>query len=116
MVRRSVKATGLTWRYGYTVYDELASASRHASADPASPALEKVTSVFDAFGRRVAERRFDAANALTGGMNFHYDGEDVAHEAAVDATGAVTSGKWTTHSDGVDDLLAVTLQAGTGPS
>jgi hypothetical protein len=24
MVRKTVKASGVTWRYGYTVYDELA--------------------------------------------------------------------------------------------
>jgi RHS repeat-associated protein len=114
MVRKTVKASGLTWRYSYTVYDELASASRHSSSDPASPALEKVAYVFDALGRRVAERRFDAANALTGGMNFHYDGEEVAHEIEVNAAGVATNGRWTTHSDGTDDLLAVTLQAGTG--
>jgi YD repeat-containing protein len=40
MVRKTVKASGATWRYSYTVYDELASASRHSSSDPASPALE----------------------------------------------------------------------------
>jgi RHS repeat-associated protein len=116
MVRKTVKASGLTWRYAYTVYDELASASRHSSSDPASPALEKVSYIFDALGRRVAERRFDAANAPTGGLNFHYDGEEVAHEADINASGAVTGQRWTTHSDGTDDLLAVTLQAGTGPS
>jgi RHS repeat-associated protein len=114
MVRKTNKLTGITWRYAYTVYDELASASRHSSADAASPALEKVTYVFDALGRRVAERRFDAANAPAGGMNFHYDGEEVAHEADVNTSGAVTNQRWTTHSDGTDDLLAVTLPAGTG--
>jgi RHS repeat-associated protein len=116
MVRKTVKVSGLTWRYGYTVYDELASASRHSSSDPASPALEKVAYVFDALGRRISERRFDAANALTGGMNVHYDGEEAAHETEVNAAGVATAGRWTTHSDGTDDLLAVTLQAGTGPS
>jgi RHS repeat-associated protein len=116
MVRKTVKASGVTWRYGYTVYDELASASRHASADPVSPALEKAAYVFDAFGRRIAERRFDAANALTGGTNYHYDGEEVSHETDLNASGAVTVQRWTTHSDGVDDLLAVTLQAGAGQS
>jgi RHS repeat-associated protein len=116
MVRKTVKASGVTWRYGYTVYDELAAASRHTSADPASPALEKVTYVFDAFGRRIAERRFDAANALTGGTNYHYDGEEVSHETDLNASNVVTGQRWTTHSDGVDDLLAVTLQAGAGPS
>jgi hypothetical protein len=40
MVRKTVKASGLTWRYSFTVSDELASASRHSSADAASPALE----------------------------------------------------------------------------
>ena len=113
MVRKTVKASGVTWRYSYTGYDELSSASRHSSADPASPALEKVTYVFDALGRRIAERRFDAANALTGGMNFHYDGEEAAHEADLSAAGAVTGQRWTTHSDGVDGLLAVTLPVGS---
>jgi YD repeat-containing protein len=116
MVRKTNKLTGITWRYSYTVYDELASASRHSSSDPASPALEKVTYVFDALGRRVAERKFDAANAPTGGMNFHYDGEEVAHEADLNASGAVTSQRWTTHSDGTDDLLAVTLNNGAVPA
>jgi RHS repeat-associated protein len=116
MVRKTNKLTGVTWRYGYSVYDELTRASRHASADAISPALGSITYVFDALGRRVAERRFDAANAQTGGLNFHYDGEEVAHEAEVNAANVVTTGRWTTHSDGVDDLLAVTLHAGTGPS
>ena len=60
----------------------------------------------------MAERRFDAANAPTGGLNFHYDGEEAAHEAELNAAGAVTGQRWTTHSDGVDDLLAVTLPVG----
>ena len=34
----------------------------------------------------------------------------------MDAAGAVTTQRWTTHSDGVDDLLAVTLNTGTTPA
>ena len=85
LVRKTVKSSGATWRYSYTVWDELASASRHASPDAASPALDKVSYIFDAFGRRIAERRFDAANAQTGGLNYHYDGEEAAHEAELNA-------------------------------
>ena len=42
LVRKTVKASGATWRYSYTVWDELASASRHSSPDAASPALERL--------------------------------------------------------------------------
>ena len=38
LVRKTAKASGATWRYSYTVWDELASASRHSSADPAGQA------------------------------------------------------------------------------
>jgi RHS repeat-associated protein len=40
----------------------------------------------------------------------------VSHESDLNASNVVTGQRWTTHSDGVDDLLAVTLQAGAGPS
>ncbi len=116
MVRKPVKASGATWRYQYTVWDELTQATRHASGDPSSPVLDKVTYAFDAVGRRVAERRYAGGNTPSDGVNFHYDGEHIAHETEVNATGAATTSKWTTHSDGTDDLIAVTLPAGTGPS
>jgi hypothetical protein len=73
---------------------------------PASPALEKVAYVFGALGRRIAERRFDSANALTGGMNFHYDGEEAAHEVEVNAAEVATAARWTTHSDGTDNAVS----------
>ena len=73
-----------------------------------------MTYVFDALGRRVAERVHDASGSLASGANFSHDGEHPAHEAVLDGSGAQTAARWTTHTDATDDLISLTPAAGAG--
>jgi RHS repeat-associated protein len=116
MVRKTVKATGETWRYSYTIFDELARASRHASADAASPELEWKAYGYDGFGRLDIET---GSAGPTATKVLYHDGEHIIAEAS-DAnpdpnTNVGNDGnnitRWYTHSDATDDLLAITPQA-----
>jgi hypothetical protein len=116
MVRKTVKASGETWRYSYTMFDELARASRHASADVASPELEWKAYGYDGFGRLDIET---GSAGPTATKVLYYDGEHIIAEAS-DAnpdpnTNVGNDGnnitRWYTHSDATDDLLAITPQA-----
>ena len=111
LVRRTTKATGETWVYEYSVYDELIRATRQSGLDAAT-AQESIAYVFDAMGRRHTERKSDASNTLTGGANFRYDGQHLAHEQVLDATGAIASLNWYSHSDYTDDLVSLTPSVG----
>ena len=115
LVRKTVKASSLTWRYGYSVWDELVSVSRHASPTMGAAADLAVTWRYDALGRRAAEERRDGAGAVTGAKTFLHDGEHVAVEADVDGTGLATAPRRFSHTDGTDDIAAITLAAGAGP-
>ncbi|PZP64886.1 MAG: hypothetical protein DI604_25960, partial [Delftia acidovorans] len=78
LIRKTVKASGLTWRYGYSAYDELVLVSRHASASTGATAELTVSYRYDALGRRLSERRQDASGTETSFRSFLYDGEHVA--------------------------------------
>jgi RHS repeat-associated protein len=115
MVRKTVKASGETWRYSYTVFDELARASRRASADPAAPELLWKAYFYDGFGRLSLET--GSAGPVDTTVLYH-DGEHIIAEAKDNGTGLGSDGvnitNWYTHSDATDDLLAITPQAASG--
>jgi len=113
LVRKTEKATGETWVYEYSVYDELTSATRQTTLDPAT-AQESIVYVFDAMGRRHTERKLDATtgDTLIGGANFRYDGQHLAHEQTLDTAGTVSDVRWYSHSDITDDLVSLTPSAG----
>lgn len=114
LIRKTVKASGLTWRYGYSAYDELVLVSRHASASTGAPAALTITYGYDALARRVWERRQDASGTETSFRSFLHDGEHVAAEADVDSAGVASEPRRYSHTDGVDDLAGITLAAGAG--
>jgi RHS repeat-associated protein len=112
LVRKTVKASGLTWRYGYSAWDELVTVTRHASAGDSADLT--VTWRYDALGRRVGEERRDASGVVTASKGFLHDGAEVAAEADLDALGAAIAPRRYTRTDGIDDLAALTLAAGSG--
>jgi hypothetical protein len=79
MIRKTVKASGETWRYSYTIFDELARASRHASADAASPELEWKAYGYDGFGRLDIET---GSAGPTATKVLYYDGQHIIAEAS----------------------------------
>ena len=83
LIRKTVKASGLTWRYGYSAYDELVLVSRHASASTGATAELAVSYGYDALGPGVWERRQDSSGTETSFRSFLHDGEHVAAEADV---------------------------------
>ncbi len=108
LIRRTVKATGETWRYGYTVFDELRTASRDAAADDASPALFTKTFSYDAFGRLVKADR-EGVTTNTTQRVFHHDGDHIV--LAWNRVGSLQGSDHTyyTHSVVTDELVAITL-------
>jgi hypothetical protein len=130
MVRKTVKGSGETWRYSYTIFDELARASRHASADAASPELEWKAYGYDAFGRLDIET---GSAGPTATKVLYHDGEHIIAEAGDANPDPITNvgndgnniTRWYTHvfapplsgkrlagtPDATDDLLAITPQA-----
>ncbi|MEE9984611.1 hypothetical protein [Agrobacterium pusense] len=114
LIRKTVRASGLTWRYGYSAYDELVLVSRQASASTEATAELTVNYRYDALGRRVSERRQDASGTETSFRSFLYDGEHVAAEADVDGAGVASEPRRYSHTDSVDDLAGITLAAGAG--
>lgn len=108
-IRKTVKATGLSWHYGYSVYDELISVGRYPSATSADLT---VAYAYDALGRRALEERRDDTGQVTARKSFLHDGEHVAAEAGIDTNGAATAPRRYSHTDGVDDIAALTLPAG----
>jgi hypothetical protein len=80
-----------TWRYRYTVYDELATASRHASASSGSPADLTKSYVYDGLGRRTLEKTRNLAGNLTAATAWIYDGEQIAYEQQLRLDGSGTA-------------------------
>ena len=141
MVRKTVKASGATWRYGYTVYDELATASRHASASSASPADLTKSYVYDGLGRRTLEKTRGSAGDLTAATAWIYDGEQIAYEQQLRLDGSGTevipyasilcalpevatqmanscriTTRWYTPSDVTDEMIAATPDVASAPA
>ncbi len=102
LVRKTVKASGETWRYGYSVFDELVRATKHASPDPAAPPVLTKRWDYDPLGRRAREY------GPSGNRVFHHDGEQVAMEWTFASGLRSRAIRWYTHSDVTDDLLAIT--------
>ena len=113
LVRRTDKASGVTWRYGYSVYDELVEAGRFPDADPAAQPDLVVSYEYDALGRRVREERRDGAGGDPSVRAFLHDGDHVAVEAEV-VDGDFRNARRYVHAEGVDDLVAIVPSRGSG--
>ena len=106
------------WRYTYDVWDQLASASRYASAGDAATAYQvQVTYRYDAFGRRVAREKRTPLVAEREEQHFLHDGWDIAliEERRPKPTVMTLSRRtWFTVA-GTDDMVAMTdWDAATG--
>jgi RHS repeat-associated protein len=109
MVRKVDKASGETWSFGYTLFDELASANRRTFDASGTPQSSSKTYGYDGFGRLDREVR---TSGTISQKFMYYDGEHVVAEAdPSNNRGGGNITNWYTHSDGTDDLLAITPQA-----
>jgi RHS repeat-associated protein len=97
-VRKVDKASGETWSYSYTIFDELASATTGSRGTRSY--------FYDGFGRLDRETGSAGPSAST---VLHHDGSHIVAEARGGNSSNITN--WYTHSDGTDDLLAITPQA-----
>ncbi len=115
LIRKSIKADGKEWRYGYDIYDRLISAGLYASAGASSPEKLK-TYVYDAFDRRVS-----AFDETAGGLSsttparhtLHDEWNVLVQQESPQGSGGPASSqsrRWFTQG-GEDDIAAITPSA-----
>ena len=113
LIRKTAKATGETWRYEYTIFDELKRATRHVSADVASPAIFAKSYKYDALGRLRSDTVEDLTAATTGDATvYNYDGQNIVRTYVVPgnaATNEIRDARFYTGSNNTDELLGLAL-------
>ena len=113
LVRKTAKAAGETWRYDYTIFDELKRATRHVSVDVASPAIFAKSYQYDALGRLRSDTVEDLTAATTGDATvYHYDGQNIVRTYVVPgnaATNEIRDARFYTGSNNTDELLGLAL-------
>ena len=113
LVRKTDKITGETWRYEYTIFDELKRATRHVSADVASPAIFAKSYQYDAFGRLRSDTVEDLTGASDGDATvYNHDGQNIARTYVIPgnaATNEIRDARFYTHSNNTDELLGLAL-------